>query len=374
MSRALLSLLLALFVTAAVRAAEPAFSAIRFHTATPAPELDALFRQTDGWIGGDGGYTVSLPGAKLVWLFGDTWVGEIRNGRRINADIVNNSIAVQDVSDLTAQPRFVVKKTATGAPAAWLRPKDEATWLWIFGSTRVGEKVYLLVTHVGKTGDGAFGFQPKGQYLGVVENAHDDPADWRIDLRPLPFTRYTAKDERTFGVCAFEDKDFFYVYGTDEDVTKNPRRRDLIVARAPADKVEDFSAWRFWDGKEWQAKPERAARVVENGGSEASVNWLAGIDRYVLLYTRGGMSADILARTAPNPWGPWSDATTIYKCPEMDLKAGVFTYAAKAQPALAKSDDELVINYYANALTLEQVAADPGIYVPKFVRVKVSKE
>src|SRR5262245_3621937 len=61
-------------------------------SALPAPDLDAMFQQTDGWIGGDGGSSVAWSPQKTLWLFSDTWVGKIREGKRTDATIVNNSV------------------------------------------------------------------------------------------------------------------------------------------------------------------------------------------------------------------------------------------------------------------------------------------
>ena len=57
-------------------------------SAAPAPELDALFQRADGWIGADGAYSVALSPQRTLWLFSDTWVGKVRDGRRTDATIV----------------------------------------------------------------------------------------------------------------------------------------------------------------------------------------------------------------------------------------------------------------------------------------------
>ena len=56
----------------------------------------SLFERTDGWIGADGAYSVAFSPKRTLWLFSDTWVGKIRNGRRTDATIVNNSVGVQE--------------------------------------------------------------------------------------------------------------------------------------------------------------------------------------------------------------------------------------------------------------------------------------
>src|SRR5438105_2357005 len=52
--------------------------------AKPAPELNALFEHTDGWTGADGAYSVALSPRRILWLYSDTWVGQVRDGKRTN--------------------------------------------------------------------------------------------------------------------------------------------------------------------------------------------------------------------------------------------------------------------------------------------------
>jgi hypothetical protein len=105
--------------------------------------------------------------------------------------------------------------------------------------------------------------------------------------------------------------------------------------------------------------------------SECSVSYLAVAKRYVLVYTEGGLSDRILARSADTPVGPWSASSVVYQCPEAGWDNRIFCYGAKAHPSLA-AGDELVISYIANSFDFWQVAADARIYVPRFIRVKVN--
>jgi hypothetical protein len=49
----------------------------------------------------------------------------------------------------------------------------------------------------------------------------------------------------------------------------------------------------------------------------------------------------------------------------------VFCYAAKGHPALAGGSDEMIVTYVANSVDFESVAADAGLYRPRFLRVKI---
>ena len=64
-----------------------------------APAYDALFQRTNGWTGADGDFTVALTNGLTLWLFSDTFIGEVRNGHRINTTMVHNSAAWQHGTD-----------------------------------------------------------------------------------------------------------------------------------------------------------------------------------------------------------------------------------------------------------------------------------
>ncbi|HSM88621.1 MAG TPA: DUF5005 domain-containing protein, partial [Desulfobacterales bacterium] len=61
----------------------------------PLPLYDAAFERTPGWTGGDGAYSTALGGERVLWMFGDTFVGRVQNGRRVDARLINNSAAIQ---------------------------------------------------------------------------------------------------------------------------------------------------------------------------------------------------------------------------------------------------------------------------------------
>jgi hypothetical protein len=42
-------------------------------SAVPAPDLDALFKRADGWIGGDGAYSIAVSPKRTLWLSSDSW-------------------------------------------------------------------------------------------------------------------------------------------------------------------------------------------------------------------------------------------------------------------------------------------------------------
>src|SRR5262249_13244252 len=158
--------------------------------------------------------------------FSDTWVGKVREGRRVDATIVNNSVAIQDGHGRDARTRFYVRTTAEGKPEALITPVDGRGWFWLQAGAAIEDRLTLFLTQTVKTDNpGVFCFRQVGQWLGVVANPNDAPTAWQVSQRKLPFTVFTPERELTFGAAALQHGGFLYVFGTDEDVTPAGRDR-----------------------------------------------------------------------------------------------------------------------------------------------------
>jgi hypothetical protein len=338
--------------------------------AQPAPEWNARFERTEGWIGGDGAYTVAVTPQRTLWLFSDTWIGSIKNGRRTNATIVNNTVAVQEGHGEKAKLEFVVAKGKDGKPAALITPADGRGWFWLFGGVCVEGKLYLFLAQIEKTGDpGVFGFRQIGVWLGIVSNPLDHPTAWRIEQKKLVFTEFSPQRSLSFGAAVLRDGEYVYIYGIDEEGKGLSRSKHLIVARVPATSVGDFSAWRFYKDGEWITDFRASSRLAKAMANEMSVSYVPHRKQYIAVYSEQSLSPRILARTAPTPVGPWSAPTMLFQCPEPSLDKKNFCYAAKAHPELV-GEDELLISYVVNSFDFWQVARDARLYWPRFVRVK----
>jgi len=347
---------------------------IVFAEARPAPEMNALFEQKDNWIGADGAYSVALTQERTLWLFSDTWVGSVRAGKRTNATIVNNTLALQDGRGEGAKLEFIIRHDTDGKPAAFLTPDDKRGWFWLQSSACIEKRLFLFLTQVERTDEkSVFGFRQTGQWLGVVTNALDPPAAWRVEQRKLPCAKFLPEHQVTFGAASLVEGGYLYIYGTDEDIKPAGGDRHLIVARVSVSEVADFSAWRFYANGKWDADYRKASRIADGMASECSVSFLPKPGQYVLVYTDRGLSARILARTASTPWGKWSAPITIYQCPEMGWDKNIFCYGAKAHPSQG-TGDEMMISYVANSLDFWQVANDARLYWPRFIRVPLTTE
>ena len=115
----------------------------------PAPEWDKLFQRTNGWIGADGNYSVPLSDDTILWLFSDTWIGEVKDGKRVGPHLINNSIGIQrGTNPATASVDFFYGRDKNGKAEAFIKPKHGRGYFWLFGAAIESGYVWLAVIGV----------------------------------------------------------------------------------------------------------------------------------------------------------------------------------------------------------------------------------
>lgn len=342
-------------------------SATATDAASPAPDLDARFASTEGWLGADGIYSVGLPNNLTAWIFSDTWTGIIKDGRRTQPRMINNSVGLTDGS---GPARFFYPADANGKAASLFTPPDGRGWFWPVASVLDNGILRVFAWRIEKAGGGgAFGFKAFGTALAEIDNPADAPTSWRQRWRDVPAPQTPSL---FWGSCALVRDGYTYLYGYTENGAKGLAfQRYMILARVPAGKLGVFAAWRYFAKGTWLADAAQAERLCPSVACEYTVTFIPSRKRFLLVTHDMFLSPKIVARTAENPWGPWSDKHELFTCPEAAAKPGVFCYAAKHQPVFS-TDDTLVISYAANGNDMNTVLSDPSLYVPRFIRVPVS--
>jgi hypothetical protein len=335
----------------------------RLSKASPAPDYDARFQRDSGWVGADGSYSVPMSDGSTVWLFSDTFWGEVlSDGRRTpGTAFVNNTIAHQRGDQIS-----FFHGGQEGEPRAVFSPPDGKGWFWLHDAVASLDdtgKLHVMLGQFDKTADGGvLGFEAVGGWLAELQVTEDGP---RVEgYRKLPhFQRGgDGKPSIFFGTSMMREGEHFYVYGVrDHGLTK-----EAVVARVPARLLARPESWEFFDGKGWASKMEQAQPIANDVSVEQSVHKTVQGD-FVLVAQGGGISPNVVVRRAERPEGPWSEPETVYVAPE---NAGQdVTYNAKAHPEL--SDERgLLVSYNVNTLDWERNLADGHIYRPRFVRVK----
>ncbi|MGB9688432.1 DUF4185 domain-containing protein [Thermogutta sp.] len=353
-------------------------------TVEKAPDIEKWFDPTDAWGGADGVFSIPLDAHRLLFTFGDTFTTRQRR------KMVNNSIAILRLEGRTpAGIDFFFGQTADGAVQSFAVPQDNRGVFWLAAGVRDGSQLHLFAAHIELTSQGGpFGFRQIGESLLTVDNPDESPPRWQIRQQEIPYFRSDNQGSTVIGSATLDPMDgpYIYLYGFDEEKTPLFPIKHAIAARVEKGRMEKLSEWEFYCGpakagesdspdalltteRFWTHDFARATRLAREVASEYSVSYLPVLRAYVMVYTRLGLSQEIVMRSAPTPVGPWSAPLLLYRIPDVPEDIKAFFYAAKAHPALA-ADDELVVSYVANSFDFARLVRNPDIYRPRFIRVK----
>ncbi|MBT4412137.1 MAG: DUF4185 domain-containing protein [Bacteroidetes bacterium] len=372
--------------------------------AIPDVEWDAAFTRTEGWTGGDVAGTVNMGDGRTVWMFGDSWIGKVGEGKHVGGShMINNVIAIHDSSELGSVRAPLYKdihfawgpNNSENKPTAWIIPKTrtDGEWYWPSGGGVVipgcngTQKLIVFLFHLARRGeeDSSWNFKHIGSAMAIVDDAQETIEKWKTRQLTIP---YSTKPEsathihspRTinWGVSAIlqikeplhEKSGFLYIYGIDDSEVLNKK---LFLARVYPDDVEKLDQWQFFSGEDnWSAFLGDAISIAENVPSELSVNEDVRLnaDTFVMVHSEPLFGRKIMIRRAPNPEGPWSDPEPIYTVPGLDRGKEYFTYAAKGHLHLSRQN-ELLVTYIINANSIWEMAIDAAIYRPRFIRASL---
>jgi hypothetical protein len=371
-----------------------------------------------GWTGGDGAYSVSLPAGRTLWLFGDSVIGTVKEGRRDQLEYrFGNTIAIQQNPTDGRDPVSSSITFDWGPPASsgWLplfedtlesaatpeslrraRANGKIAMAWAQHGIVVGSDL-LLFNVIATAGDcascGLFNFELHGSTLSVIAGV-DRPYDswgfqsgvgWRSDSRPRQRLVEPGRNAGGSGASIFwgtyviADPDragALLVYGHRSDGAAE----ELVVARASdverAADAMDYSRWSYWDGRAWALEPESARGILARAAFEHSVSRVpeqAG-SGWAVVHAGHPLDASVHVALGVSPVGPFAEryVLRLADCPieGFDPKQPPLVYAVKAHPELS-SEDELLISLVLvrDPASSPGPQLDAGYYVPRFVRV-----
>lgn len=333
-----------------------------------APEWNEMFQRTNGWLGADVAYSVPLGSDKSLWLFGDTFVGRIQDGKRTSAKMIHSSIAIQRTGE---DPEFYYPMDKQRAPQSFIKSLGPRTFFWLSDGVRTDKGLYIFTQQVQWLNNTAWGFKCVGTWLAFVQNPDAAPARWKISSRKLPFTQLAAgREDALLGCEILKTGNYIYIYGY-SNRTNATAAKNLILARALENDLDDPGSWEFYSNGTWTKDFDKTSSIFSGAGAEGSVSWQPYLNKFVFVYS-DGIWGTILMRTADAPEGPWSAPIKIYQCPDMRISRNVFCYAAKGHPELS-ANNELLISYAANSESFSEVMNDTRLYWPRFIRIKFEK-
>lgn len=318
-------------------------------------------RNCCGVTGADGFYSVPLLDDRVVWIFGDSFLGTVNpDGSREKRTpvFIRNAMAVQDGDSLRSlynvidgwESSLVIPPDATKG----IEFSEDSLWYWPGDGLVENGKLKVFMTAFYQADTGNWGFRWTGANLATFSLPD-------LKLEKIDHFDYPGEVEIHWGhaVCD-DDSDYTYIYGAGD---KFP-----YVARAPKGNI--LAKWEFYTGEHWVTDSKLAKPMTDFKGSEQfSVIKLK--DKYVLLTQSGDfLASSIFSATSDLPYTGWNNKKELWKLQPLNPANDLFAYNPVAHPHATKNN-ELLVSYCINSFSLDDLFEDASKYRPVFIRIPI---
>lgn len=322
-------------------------------------------RCTEGWIAGDGAFSIPVDEDRSLWLFGDSYMDsyDMVSGTVPCLFQARNAAMLMNISNPAEK---ITLRNPDHDRTLFTYGHDRNYWFWPSSGFTSRDTIYIFQSRIRATGDGGiWGF------AGVDTNyVAKIPVD---DLSVITYSILPGRDSINFGLSFIDKGRFTYVYG----IKSNGFGNDLFAARFR--KGDIYSPWSYFDGQGWSSDISRIKKIY----SEFTASfWVCRIgQKYVLLTTEFSVNCDqgknVYSCTADSPSGPFNDKRSIWQVDDTLNGHYPFFYAVAAHPEFDNDRRELLVTYSINGYgecleTCINGRMDPDVYRPKAVRVPYS--
>ncbi|MFF7881313.1 hypothetical protein ACH40F_06375 [Streptomyces sp. NPDC020794] len=342
--------------------------------------------RVDDWTGGDGTHSVRLPDGRVLWLFSDTYLGQVHGP----PNPVGESYAWRDTSaPLVRNSAVVMSKDGrleTTLPTPVFPDPGPGRWRWPVAarveprSPGSSEQVVhvLLWTRTAGQAPWIYGVPTS------TEVATLSLPDLRLEgiTTVLDQSSVTDPSRRVlFGTSTVDAGAWTYVFGGDDGQAVSRPASQAYVARVPRGRLGQPAAWEYWDGSGWAVRA-RPGPVLGDGrrtGVGSAFTVVRDGGTYVLFTMAAGTAGltTITSYWACAPTGPWHGPTRSFG---PSLPHGqVAAYNPQVHAALSDGD-RLVLSYDVNWLdTTGGVSAQANLsrnvalYRPRFVTLRLGE-
>jgi hypothetical protein len=337
-------------------------------------------------VGMDGAYSIPV-GNKILWFFGDTLVGErtegeslwYPGGEKIGHENMAGTGKIEEMLTNTAlliplgtgmKPmqdfNFLVRDTfRLKQLIPYLADEDPDQYrIWCLHGIQLDEKIYLYYQMVEMLAEGdvlPVNFKVLGSGLAVGNRI-----DWNVNR--FMFNNQTLfwnEHQPQFAASVLNNIDndgFVYCYG----VLKNPGGiQQCYIARVKPEQIGNRSSYEYLvaENNSWNDDIKNARVIFEGMPNELSVSFNKYLNSYLAVHSLD-LTGKIVARTAPNPWGPWSDYTELYQVNvkrTFDLPYPVLIYAGKEHHELSEDSGRIL---YITYIEFEE-------YFPHLIKIEL---
>lgn len=357
----------------------------------PAPQWAEMLKNTKGWIGADGIYSMATNGVEApgkadqtntFFWFSDCIIGNVvADTLQADMELLHNSVAyMQGNHPDKDHIKYYWRKDSAGHPLSMFEPhtpkSEPKNYYWLgdgFFNHALDSTIYLFAYLVKSVPGGIYPFDDIGLSLIAIPKDSKPPyTDQKQYDTPFFLKDSKGKGKVVFGTSVLPNTvgagaphpdGYVYVYGVRGPI------KELLVARVKDTAFLHFDQWRFWDGSLWNEDINSAAALTNRISNEMSVSFMDD-GRVIATYELDTNSPDVVIQAGENPWGPFQPYKKVWETPEIYDAIDFYTYNAKAHPHLSKPG-ELLISYNVNSFNFfGNIYKHPYHLRPRFITVK----
>lgn len=162
---------------------------------------DYFTRYGDGWTGGDATYSIALDKKTNLWIFGDSFLGTIREDRsRVTpSPLIHNTFVIEHEETFST-----LYGGTPETPDAYIKPPEKDWWYWPGHGQIYNDTLQLIMFAIKPSGEeGMWGF----------EYAAIDIVNISIsNLKVISIKRKMSFDDTNYGACVFHSNGYTYIW------------------------------------------------------------------------------------------------------------------------------------------------------------------
>ena len=331
-------------------------------------------------VGQDGAYSIPLNASESLWYFGDTLIGErpdrslfsifreVVDGKveigpgPFKQMITNTGLVLPHQSARRGLSDFAhildddgrLKKLVPSLP----EEEPERQRVWCMHGLALKDRIYLgymlIVMHETLESPDAIGFEVVGSGLAV--GTRDDWSFRRLGGGPAlagyADTIWWDVTQPQFGAAIVHEPGdpHVYFFGSLQDA-RHPVQQ-AYLARVPVTGIEQLSRYEYFDGHAWSPDVRQAAPLFSGQPNELSISYNPHLQGFLAVHS-WSLTGEIVGRTAPALWGPWSDPVVLWSPPESARAVPEghpprAFYAGKEHPVLAEEAGRVIFCTYVD--------------------------
>ncbi len=360
-------------------------------SAAPRSLPGAWFPYQQGWLGGDGAYSIPLGGDRSLWIFGDTLTGAATaTSRKQATGFTHNSIAISTCPlrrDCTFRYYWAGMNTSKPKPVFSAKGSD---WYWPMDGFVYHGTLYEALMQMHATGaGGASGFAYSGVQLASIKNYTAPPSRWSVSYQKLN-TGGTAIPGVSIVVREGPDGNpdpsnphganyaYFFSLVGNKRISKHLALLRLLLSElaraarpgnAPWEYLTSGATWRPWP-KDDTALPSDNAAVLKPGASEMTIRYHRFTNQWIAVFPVGMAKAAYYCISPPIK-GPGGPPEKLYAYPEMkspnpNYTRHVFCYVAREHIEL-EAPGQIFFTYACNSTQEKEIIDNMNLYHPVVV-------